>query len=158
MADGRLMSRGRRQYNGAGVYVFRGRRPGLFGRVPLIGRHFLYVGMSTRVRSRYSEHLFGSMKYNALPKPWADRKVTWYYVPLPPWKPLLLTVETLLIVCLWPVYNSQKNLWNPRRIPLQSARRQRAQRDLIGWSFNIRPAHPVLALVLTGIAYTKGWL
>lgn len=157
MADGRLMSRGRRQYNGAGVYVFRGRRPGLFGRVPLLGRHFLYVGMSGHVRSRYSDHMNGSMKYNAMPKPWADLKVSWYYVPLPGWKPLLLTVETLLIALLWPVYNHQKNLWNPRRIPLKSARRQRGQRDVIGWSFNIRFGHVILWLVLVGVLWQKGW-
>jgi hypothetical protein len=157
MADGRLMLRGRKQYNGPGVYVFRGQRPGLFGRIPLIGRHFLYVGESAHVRSRYDQHMNGSVRYNQFPKPWAGLKPTWYYIPLPPWKPLRLTVETLLIAGLWPVYNHQKNLWNPRRIPLKTASRQAAQRAAIGWSFNFRFGHAVLWLVLAGVCWQKGW-
>lgn len=156
MADGRFQKRGRKQYNGGGVYWFRGRRPGLLGRIPLIGRHTLYVGEG-HVRSRYSDHIDGSVKYNNMPKPWAGLKPTWYYVPLPYWKPLLHTVETLLILLLWPVYNHQKNLWNPRRIPLKAAKRQAAQRAVIGWSFNFRPAHAALWLALAGVLWQKGW-
>lgn len=152
------MVRGRKQYNGSGVYVFRTRRPGLLGRVPLIGRHFGYVGESKNVRSRYSQHIDGSVRYNNFPKPWAGLKPSWYYVPLPNLRWLRLSLETLLILLLWPVYNHQKNLWNPRRIPLKSAKRQAAQRAAIGWSFNLRPAHLILWLIALGIAYQKGWL
>lgn len=142
-------------YNGPGVYWFRTCRPGLFGRVPLVGRHTAYVGESTHLRSRWGQHVNGSVKYNQFPKPWSSLKPTWYYIPLPPGKWLRLTVETLLILILWPVYNHQKNLWNPRRIPLKSAKRQRAQRDAIGWSFNIRWGHVVLWLVLIAILIQK---
>lgn len=154
MANGRYAP-GR--YNGPGAYIFRTRRPGLLGRIPLIGRHTAYVGESAHVRSRYREHVEGSVKYNAFPKPWAELEPTWYYIPLPPGKWLRLWVETVLIALLWPVYNHQKNLWNPRRIPLKSARRQAAQRAVMGWSFNFRFAHAVLWLVTAGVLYTKGW-
>lgn len=149
---------GRKGRNWSGVYAFRCRRPGLFGRIPLIGRHWGYVGEG-HVRSRYSDHLDGSVKYNAMPKPWADLRPTWYFIPLPYWKPLLHGVETLLIFLLWPVYNHQKNLWNPRRIPLRSAKRQRGQRDVIGWSFNIRWGHVFLIIVgLSLLAHQEGWI
>ena len=146
-------------YNGAGVYIFRTRRPGLFGRVPLIGRHFAYVGMSRRVRSRRLQHIFGSMQYNTPAKPWTDLKPTWCYIPMP-WAPkwILLSVETLVIALLWPVYNHQKNLWNPRRIPIYSAKRQRGSRDVVGWSFNMRWGHMVLWMIAVWFFIVKGWM
>lgn len=132
-------------YRGAGVYVFRTRRPGLIGRIPLIGRHTAYVGESNAVELRRLAHVVGGGKFGAVAKPWADLKPTHYVIPLPgaP-KSVLRAVETLLILLLWPVYNHAKNQWNPRRIPLSTAKRQRAQRDDIRWSFNLRPAHVLL--------------
>lgn len=146
------------KYNGSGVYIFRTRRPGLFGRVPLIGRHFGYVGQAMHIRHRKDVHLKGSMKYNVFPKPWSSLKPSWYFIPLPPFRWILLTVETMVIALLWPVYNHQKNLWNPRRIPLKTATRQRAQRDLIGWSFNFRPAHAMLWTIFICVMLGKGWM
>lgn len=145
-------------YNGAGVYIFRTRRPGLLGKVPLIGRHFAYVGMSRHVRSRKSQHLDGSVRYNTPAKPWTDLKPTWYFVAMP-WAPnwVLLSAETLIIALLWPVYNHQKNLWNPRRIPLRSAKRQRGSRDVVRWSFNFRWAHAFLWILVIAVCWTKGW-
>ncbi len=146
-------------YNGAGVYVFRARRPGFIGRIPVAGRHFAYVGESSHVRLRRRDHLEGSVKYNAFPKPWTDLAPTWYFLPLPgaP-KFLLRSVETLLILLLWPVYNHQKNLWNPRRIPIKSAKRQRGQRDVLGWSFNVRFGHLILWMAFFVLMYANdGW-
>lgn len=146
-------------YNGAGVYVFRTRRPGLIGRIPFFGRHTAYVGMSEHVRFRKGVHLKGSMKYNALPKPWTDLKPSWYFIPFPfapRW--VLLWIETVVIALLWPVYNHQKNLWNPRRIPLKAAIRQRGSRDFCGWSFNFRYGHVILWVALIGFCVTKGWI
>jgi hypothetical protein len=130
-------------YNGAGAYVVRCRRPGFIGRlnIPIISRHTGYVGESMHVRAREMQHRNGSKKYGAMPQPWSDLDPKWYAVPLPPVRAITLAVEAFLIFLLWPVYNHKKNLWNPRRIPLSSAKRQRAQRDLIGWSFNLRPIH-----------------
>jgi hypothetical protein len=175
-------------YNGAGVYLFRTRRPGLLGRIPapvsaaivavaalmiwhyiawwlmpvallLSSRHNAYVGLSEHVRFRKGVHLKGSMKYNALPKPWTDLAPSWYFVPLLlPWGWLLQTVETLGISLLWPVYNHQKNLWNPRRISLKAAKRQRGSRDFAGWSFNFTAGHATLWVALIGVCLTKGWV
>ncbi len=177
-------------YRGAGVYVFRTRRPGLLGRLPwwihlaamalsaaglavqhysmwfallalvLSPRHFAYVGESVSVRLRRRDHLQGSMKYNQLPKPWADLEPTWYFLPLPMAPKFILRgIESLLIALLWPVYNHQKNQWNPRRIPLSAAKRQRGQRDFARWSFNMRPAHAIGWAGLIGfIAVNQGWV
>lgn len=188
------------QYNEAGVYVFRTRRPGLLGRIPSVvcwpllcgfagilyahglplwlcpivllfsNRHTAYVGESMRVRGRRLDHLAGSAKFGSLPQPWADlhlprtqtprfrmRTYGWYFLPLPPFKPILRGVETLLIMLLWPVYNHQKNLWNPRRIPLHSAKRQRGQRDFAGWSFNMRYAHVIILIIGVAVGYERGW-
>lgn len=104
------MSRG---YGGAGVYVFRTRRPGMIGLLPwwlgiagaviswgalatlhepqlfallallVNSRHFAYVGESKRVGLRKMAHLKGSVKYNQPAKPWADLDPSWYFLPLP---------------------------------------------------------------------------
>lgn len=119
----------------------------------ITGRHFAYVGETTSFRDRHAQHLgnIGSgAKYEQAGKPWSDLHPRCVLrIPLPRWKWLLRTVETLAIMLTWPVYNHKKNLWNPRRIPLVSARRQRYARDRreIGFSWNFRSAH-VVALLL----------
>jgi len=175
------MSKG---YRGAGVYVFRTRRPGIIGRMPMwlpvaagllswplllmlgypgwpallvlliLPRHFAYVGESNAVRLRKKAHLEGSLKYDTPPKPWADLDPSWYFIPLPgaP-KAILRLVEAIVIQLLWPVYNHQKNLTNPRRIPLSAAKRQRGQRDFTGWSFNFRAAHAILWVAAAGFIW-----
>lgn len=174
-------------YRGAGVYLFRTRRPGLAGQLPgyvaptaaavsttilltagwwwpagllpllLFSRHTAYIGESTAVRLRRDAHLHGSTRWKTAAKPWADLDPTWYFLPLPRAKWVLRSVETLGIVLFWPVYNHQKNRWNPRRIPLSSAKRQREQRDRLGWSFNLRPIHLLLIAVITTSLILKGW-
>lgn len=167
------------EYRGAGVYVFRTRRPGLIGRIPpwlpwaaggisalcllalhlpwmfsllsllLLPRHFAYVGETTAMVLRRDQHIHGGGKYSSVRKPWSDLEPKHYSLRLPrapKW--VLLKVETLFIVLLWPVYNDQKNRWNPRRIPLSSAKLQRAMREKIGWSFNLRFAHLLLLVAI----------
>ncbi len=121
-------------------------------------RHFAYVGESNAVRLRKRAHLEGGGKYHAVPKPWADLDPTWYCLALP-WAPkwLLRAVETAGIVLLWPVYNKQKNLWNPRRIPLESAKKQRVQRDAVRWSFNFRVGHLILWIAAGCTLLMRGW-
>lgn len=100
-------------HRGAGVYVFRTRRPGLIGRLypevvfsltcsaviglwllgmnPWLGlagallwpTHFAYVGESTAVQLRKSAHIDGGGKFGATAKPWADLVTSWHYLPLP---------------------------------------------------------------------------
>jgi len=173
-------------YRGAGVYIFRTRRPGLIGRIyPQVvialtlaagvglwmwglpwwfaaagalfsPRHFAYVGESNAVQLRKSAHLYGGGKFNAVAKPWSDLSPSHYYIPLPgapKW--MLGKVETIGIALLWPVYNHSKNLWNPRRIPLDAAKWQRYYRDRWGWSLNIRLAH--VAILVGIISFYLGW-
>lgn len=128
--------------------------------VSLIGllfnsRQFGYVGETVALLQRRSEHENGGGRWGKAQQPWADLRPTFYSLPLPARKWLLHCVETLLIVLVWPVYNKQKNLWNPRRIPLASAKRQRARRDAWGWSFNMRPPHLALILILVIIGATQ---
>lgn len=116
------------------------------------GRHFAYVGETTSFRDRHGQHMGNvgtGAKFESRAKPWADLDpVCVLRIPLPRWKWLLRSVETLLIALLWPVYNHKKNLWNPRRIPLTSQRRQRFARDRrsFGVSWNFRAAH-VLSVI-----------
>jgi hypothetical protein len=118
----------------------------------ITGRHFGYVGETTSFRDRHAQHIgnLGSgAKFEKEGKPWADLDpVCVLRLPLPRWKWLLRSVETLVMLLLWPVYNHKKNLWNPRRIPLVSARRQRYARDrrTLGISWNFRSAHVVALL------------
>lgn len=113
----------------------------------LSGRHFAYVGETTSFRDRHAQHMgnIGSgAKFEQRAKPWADldpRCVARFR--LPRWKWLLRSTETLIMLLTWPVYNDKKNRWNPRRIPLVSARRQRFARERrsLGVSWNFRAAH-----------------
>lgn len=100
---------------------------------------------------RIGEHLRGGGRYRCRPKPWTDLRPTVRVIPLPYWKWLLRSVETLLILILWPVYNQQKNRWNPRRIPIRTAILQREVRDRIGWCFNLRPGHVFLWIFLLAL-------
>jgi hypothetical protein len=66
-------------------------------------------------------------------QPWSDLNPVMYKVIKLPWwlcwKWVLRPLETLVILCTWPVYNDAKNHWNPRRIPKGLAQAQRATRD-----------------------------
>ncbi len=125
----------------------------------ITGRHFAYVGETTSFRDRHGQHLgnIGSgARFEQAGKPWADLEPRCVVrIPLPRWKWLLRSTETLVMLLLWPVYNHKKNLWNPRRIPLVSARRQRFARERrnIGLSWNFRSAHVValIALLVLGV-------
>ncbi len=121
----------------------------------LNGRHFAYVGETTAMNLRKEQHLHGGGRYDAMPKPWSDLHPTHYYLKLPPQKWLLRSVETMVIMLTWPVYNHRKNQWNPRRIPIVAARAQRAQRDLMGWCINSRFGHFLLAAVIAALTYRE---
>lgn len=118
------------------------------------GRHFAYVGETTSFFHRHGQHMGNEgsgAKFESAGKPWADLDpVCVVRIRLPRWKWVLRSVETLVILLTWPVYNDKKNRWNPRRIPLNSARRQRFARDTRKWkvSWNFRSAHVVALLIL----------
>lgn len=114
-----------------GVYVYRARKPAARLRIPLLSYHFAYVGETTSFWHRHRQH--------TAERPWADLEPRVVVrIPLPPWKWLLLSVETLVILLVWPAYNVKKNRWNPRRVPLAVQHRQRMRRDRGNIRINLR--------------------
>lgn len=139
-----------------GVYVYRCRKPGARLRIPVLSWHFAYVGETTSFYHRHVEHVYGGGRYGAVAKSWSDLDpYVWARIPLPPWKWLLRSVETVVILLTWPVYNHEKNLWNPRRIPLPVAARQRRWRNAGIGRWWPRPIHVVLILVAAVALWTK---
>lgn len=144
----------RNRVAGPGVYVWRTRKPAALLGLPFFGRHFGYVGETTSIQHRMRQHLGTPSPLDEFPmngQPWCDlRPKLVLFIGLPKWKWLLRTVETLVILLLWPVYNHSKNLWNPRRIPKYVAMRQRAARNKRDhrWSMNVRPFHLIFLVLL----------
>jgi hypothetical protein len=99
-----------------------------------------YVGESTSFRRRERDHR-GKTAYQredgtvkaSTEKPWMDLDAVCHKVIQLPWwlcwKPILWSLETLVMWLTWPRYNDQKNHWNPRRVTLSAQRAQRAARD-----------------------------
>lgn len=103
-----------------------------------------YVGETVSFYLRGRQHM-GYSYYNGVTgkreavmnkvpsQPWSDlRPICYKIVKLPwwlCWKWVLRPLETLVILCTWPVYNDAKNRWNPRRITKAMARIHRVQRD-----------------------------
>jgi hypothetical protein len=124
-----------------GVYVYRAWKPAARLRIPIVSSHFAYVGETTSFYHRHRQH--------TEQRPWSDREPRVVArIPLPPWKWLLHTVETLVILLLWPVYNHKKNLWNPRRISLAMQMRQRIMRNRRGWTVNWTWGHSIFWVLL----------
>jgi hypothetical protein len=123
-----------RGWRNCGCYAWRTRKPSAPIGLPFIGRHFAYVGETGSRRHRDVQHAAGGGTYNAVRKDWADLDPKVYPLPcpFPQWKWTRKAMETLYMFLLWPVYNDQKNKWNPRRISLNRARRQRIERDTVG--------------------------
>jgi hypothetical protein len=140
-----------------GVYVIRARKPAARFRIPLLSWHFAYVGESNSIALRIAQHFVGGGQFQVQPKCWADRSpYVWARIPLPRWKWLLRSVETLVILLLWPVYNDRKNRWNPRRVSLRDQRWQRSMRDAAGWCVNWTYGHTAVVLAVVILAWR--WL
>lgn len=126
-----------------------------------------YVGETVSFYFRSRQHM-GMSHYSEMGKgrlstpvkvpaqPWSDLNPKMYKVIKLPWwlcwKWVLRPLETLVILCTWPVYNDAKNHWNPRRITKSLARAHRASRDMGTASQVVRvwAAH-LLRRVLTGL-------
>lgn len=98
-------------------------------------------------------------------QPWSDLDpVMHLIIPLPwwlCWKWVLRPLETLVILCTWPVYNDAKNRWNPRRITKNVARIQRFQRDAGSVQYRVTVAAGRalrVALQLAGVVLVLGGL
>lgn len=119
------------------VYVYRTRKPWApFAWVRLFSRHFAYGGRTSDPKARHHEHVIGGPGRwgNRPAQPWADLEPTRYVVfPLKSrtqlWTHLL---EVFVIRVLFCVYNDKLNRYNPRRVSLSRARRQRFLRDTMG--------------------------
>ena len=98
------------------------------------GRHNAYVGLTSSYYHRKNQHLVGGGVYKAQRKDWADLDPKFYKIlPLPNWRWLLHTMETLAIGVLCPVYNVQKQPpWNLRKVSPRTAERQAWQRAKYG--------------------------
>lgn len=139
---------------GGGVYVYRTRKPAARLRIPFLSFHFGYVGETVDFAQRHREHMLGGGRYEHAAKPWTDLEPRCVCrIPLPPIKPLMRAVESLLIHLLLPVYNHKGNRLNPRRIPLSTAVRQRRMRDRLGWCWNVRPIHTATLAFLLVLAF-----
>lgn len=137
-----------------GVYAYRCLKPGARFRIPLLSWHWAYVGETTSFHHRHQQHVFGLGQYGTRAKDWSDlHPYVAFRVPLPPWKWLLRSVETLVILAVWPVYNVSKNRWNPRRIKPITAKWQRVARDHGQWRPSITKGHVVLILVAISVMW-----
>lgn len=139
------------------VYAYRTRKPGAVLGLPLLGRHWGYVGQTRNPKARHGEHMNGGGRYGKPAANWSDlspkRYVLFRLGHCPQW--LLNLVELIVIRLLLPVYNDRMNRGNPRRITRRKAARQRAQRDFIvarggprGWSWNFTLGHALALVVL----------
>ena len=140
-----------------GAYVYRTRKPHAVLGLPVIGRHFGYVGESNDFDRREGEHLRGSTRY-ATPvaaKPWADLAPKCYRIPLPDSRWLRRALEWLLIKLLMPVYNVKMNMTNPRRIRPWTAQEQRRRRDEkgIGYKVGVSLVRWVTLAAVAGLAF-----
>jgi hypothetical protein len=131
-------------------------------------RHNGYVGESVSFAYREQDHL-GRGRYGQVAQPWSDLDPVMHLIIRLPWwlcwKWVLRPLETLVMLLTWPVYNDAKNRWNPRRIPKNLARIQRARRDVGDVRYRVTVAGgralmityrvAGLALVLGGL---YGWM
>jgi hypothetical protein len=150
-----------------GVYVWRTRKPGAAYNLPIISRHFAYVGQTSSFWHRDRQHrgwtqTIGGprdplylMGTETPGKPWMDLDPAVYHVGLPNWKWLRLAIEAMLIWALFPVYNVQLNRHNPRRITPYMAGVHRAMRDRGRRPINFRLVHAWIWCVAVLVA---AWL
>ena len=113
------------------IYAYRTRKPGAVFGLPIIGRHWAYVGRTNDLQRRHLEHILGGGPYGAVPKLWADLEPKRYVIcrrrRRREWRTHLL--EWLFILLLLPVYNVSMNRRNPRRIGRAEQVRQRLARN-----------------------------
>lgn len=156
-----------------GIYAWRTDKPHAFIGLPMIGRHWAYVGLTNSYYHRSGQHLRGSEVYGTKAASWSDLRPKCYKIfPMPS----LLThgalrraitlekMETLFIRLLFPVYNEKKQWkFNPRKVSRAAAARERARRDELGSlyrlvKFALRWIVIGFIIVVSYTAYVKGWI
>jgi hypothetical protein len=84
-----------------------------------------YVGRTNSFYFRGKQHMEKASWADLNPICHKVIKLPWWLC----WVWVMDPLETLVILCTWPIYNDAKNHWNPRRVPRSLAIAQRAQRD-----------------------------
>jgi hypothetical protein len=121
-----------------GCYVWRTRKPGAVWGLPIIGRHFAYVGQTGSFAHRERQHTgkyLATDTFRVGHRPWSDLHPRCYRIPLP-FKWMRVALEPLLVAILCPVYNKQlQPPYNFRKISPRTAAWQRRMRDResTGW-------------------------
>jgi hypothetical protein len=94
-----------------------------------------YVGETVSFYFRSRQHM-GMSRFDAVTGQVMHKviKLPWWLC----WKWVLRPLETLVILCTWPVYNDAKNRWNPRRVSKGLAQAQRATRESGGLTYTIK--------------------
>lgn len=124
------------------------------------GRHNAYVGQTGSRYFRDNQHLYGDSRYGAAGKAWADLDPKVYPLPclFPRSRWWREVCEKAWILLLLPVYNTEWNSKNPRRIKPIKAQQQRWARNsnsVKKWA--PRAARVGLYAVLTVAAIYSGW-
>lgn len=155
----------KKTWRNSGCYLWRTRKPSAFIGLPIIGRHNAYVGETSSRYFRDRQHVFGDGRYQQAGKPWSDLDPKPYPLPclFPGWKWSRKVQEKLWIWLLLPVYNSDWNKHNPRRITPTKAQQQRWARQASGMKVNVGRVLARYALgliVLAGAGYSawEAWL
>jgi hypothetical protein len=139
------------------IYAYRTRKSHAVLGLPIIGRHWGYVGQTRNERARHEEHLQGGGRYGKPAAPWSDLRPRRYVLfrakRCPQW--VLNLLELMFILILMPVYNEKLNKANPRRISRPRAARQRLIRGRLGWCLALHGGHwfsaGILAAVIIGL-------
>lgn len=132
----------------------------LFGLVLFSGRHNAYVGQTSSRYFRDGQHSVGDFARGKGPSAWSDLDIKIY--PLPCLFPRSVTAreiqEKFWILILLPVYNTEWNSKNPRRIKKGKYVQQRLARNAGGMRKWIPRAarYGLYAVIIVGSIYS-GW-
>ena len=136
------------------IYAYRTDKPHAPLALPIIGRHWGYVGRTNNPRRRDMEHIKGGGRYAAVAKDWSDLRPKRKVIFKLKRRTEIMThiLEWITIKALLPVYNVEMNLTNPRRITPRRAKAQRFARDEFGTTARLTKL--VLRLLLWALLVT----
>jgi hypothetical protein len=115
-----------------GTYGWRTKKPHAPLGLPIIGRHWGYIGQTGSRWHRDRQHLHGDARWGSAPASWSDLEPKRYPLPclFPQWRWSRELSELLWTWLLCPVYPEKKQPpWNLRRISRARAARMREARD-----------------------------